>query len=444
MAEVNASYGFISSESCDLSVTDKIYSTSLKNIALLPLSKYLESGVLLPSGVEAPSKVKLLTREGDEVPVEPSVFTRYLSSGYYELGTSPAFDYSFNEAVAQDNGFVDDFWMFFDTNVPSAQIDLVTHLPTIWWVRRTEDGPVFKRIAFRLGTQTRIKLFVDDKTTFRYFYAIYPISVNVDSVCCVVTENSAWYGAGDNSYSASESDKHLINLGVLQDGTRGVTATGGTPDKAGFLAQLGKDGMFDESLLPSSYQGFSTALSNEAEARKIADTSLGIQISDHENDKENPHEVTKEQLGLGNVDNTSDLDKPVSTAVQAALDDKLDKDSAAAEYAPKYYDESNGITLVDEIDSKQDILEFDDTPTEGSVNPVKSDGIKSYVDSSIDALVEEYAPKYYDESNGITLVDEIDSKQDLLEFDDTPTDGSSNPVKSGGVKSYVDSEISGV
>lgn len=38
----------------------------------------------------------------------------------------------------------------------------------------------------------------------------------------------------------------------------------------------------------------------------------------------NPHSVTKSQVGLGNVDNTSDANKPISTAAQAALDDKAD------------------------------------------------------------------------------------------------------------------------
>ena len=33
----------------------------------------------------------------------------------------------------------------------------------------------------------------------------------------------------------------------------------------------------------------------------------------------NPHNITKDTVGLGNVDNTSDLDKPISTAVQEAL-----------------------------------------------------------------------------------------------------------------------------
>jgi hypothetical protein len=38
----------------------------------------------------------------------------------------------------------------------------------------------------------------------------------------------------------------------------------------------------------------------------------------------NPHAVTKADVGLGNVNNTSDLNKPISTATQAALDLKLD------------------------------------------------------------------------------------------------------------------------
>lgn len=45
-------------------------------------------------------------------------------------------------------------------------------------------------------------------------------------------------------------------------------------------------------------------------------------IETHIADKDNPHEVTKAQVGLGNVDNTADLDKPISTAMQTALNGK--------------------------------------------------------------------------------------------------------------------------
>lgn len=46
----------------------------------------------------------------------------------------------------------------------------------------------------------------------------------------------------------------------------------------------------------------------------------GKEAYDHTQSTENPHEVTKAQVGLGSVDNTADLDKPVSRAVQEALD----------------------------------------------------------------------------------------------------------------------------
>lgn len=47
-------------------------------------------------------------------------------------------------------------------------------------------------------------------------------------------------------------------------------------------------------------------------------------ISDHEADINNPHSVTKNQIGLGNVDNTSDADKPISAAAQTVLNGKQD------------------------------------------------------------------------------------------------------------------------
>ena len=40
----------------------------------------------------------------------------------------------------------------------------------------------------------------------------------------------------------------------------------------------------------------------------------------HATDFNNPHKVTKLQIGLSNVDNTSDVDKPVSSAQKAYID----------------------------------------------------------------------------------------------------------------------------
>lgn len=48
-------------------------------------------------------------------------------------------------------------------------------------------------------------------------------------------------------------------------------------------------------------------------------------LNTHISRTDNPHKVTKDQVGLGNVDNTSDKLKPISDATKTALDGKVDK-----------------------------------------------------------------------------------------------------------------------
>lgn len=43
-------------------------------------------------------------------------------------------------------------------------------------------------------------------------------------------------------------------------------------------------------------------------------------VTGHTENTENPHNVTKEQIGLGNVDNTKDVDKPVSNAQKTYIE----------------------------------------------------------------------------------------------------------------------------
>lgn len=51
----------------------------------------------------------------------------------------------------------------------------------------------------------------------------------------------------------------------------------------------------------------------------------GVQdnLNTHINNKSNPHKVTKAQVGLSEVDNTSDVNKPISNATQTALNGKF-------------------------------------------------------------------------------------------------------------------------
>lgn len=61
------------------------------------------------------------------------------------------------------------------------------------------------------------------------------------------------------------------------------------------------------------------------EAKVAPLNGVPAQLQAHISDIDNPHSVTKAQVGLGNVNNTSDMDKPISSATQTALDKKVDK-----------------------------------------------------------------------------------------------------------------------
>lgn len=51
--------------------------------------------------------------------------------------------------------------------------------------------------------------------------------------------------------------------------------------------------------------------------------SVKTLLTNHEANKENPHNVTKSQIGLSNVDNTADINKPVSTAQTEYINDTI-------------------------------------------------------------------------------------------------------------------------
>lgn len=93
-----------------------------------------------------------------------------------------------------------------------------------------------------------------------------------------------------------------------QVGRNTLTITSATTSQAGLMSSSDKtklDGLKDQAGITSDIDAVQTNLET------------------HINNKYNPHEVTKVQVGLGNVDNTSDANKPISTATQNALNSKF-------------------------------------------------------------------------------------------------------------------------
>lgn len=70
------------------------------------------------------------------------------------------------------------------------------------------------------------------------------------------------------------------------------------------------------SILNSAGQIITHSLSDKLDDTKDA-------LNKHQARNDNPHGVTKEQVGLGKVDNTTDLEKPLSTVQTAAINSKL-------------------------------------------------------------------------------------------------------------------------
>lgn len=95
----------------------------------------------------------------------------------------------------------------------------------------------------------------------------------------------------------------------------------------------------DKTNLDNTVQGLANEITNRTNAINalrtelktyvddlIADTgsdvtALETKVNNHIANKSNPHTVTKTQVGLGNVNNTSDADKPVSTDQATAIAD---------------------------------------------------------------------------------------------------------------------------
>ena len=71
-----------------------------------------------------------------------------------------------------------------------------------------------------------------------------------------------------------------------------------------------------------------TGTSNIAQAKKSEVMAVDSKADTHIARDDNPHGVTKAQVGLGNANDTSDADKPISIATQDALDLKANADNA--------------------------------------------------------------------------------------------------------------------
>ncbi len=129
------------------------------------------------------------------------------------------------------------------------------------------------------------------------------------------SEKSTWNAKETPTGAQTKADTALASAKTYTN-TKVADVVGSAPEALDTLYELAEAIGNDPN--------FATTVMTEIGTKE---TPAGAQskVNTHANKKDNPHGVTKVQVGLGNVNNTSDSDKPVSTAMATALSGKVDK-----------------------------------------------------------------------------------------------------------------------
>ena len=155
-----------------------------------------------------------------------------------------------------------------------------------------------------------------------------------------------------NVHNASESVKGVAEIATQEEVNQGTNDTNFiTPKKLKPITdnitseietkfnELNTKIVQETERAESAEQTISSNLTQEIERATQKENEINLALITHTSNQENPHNVTAEQIGLGNVDNTSDLDKPISNATQAELNKKAnDADLATVAKTGSYND----------------------------------------------------------------------------------------------------------
>lgn len=152
------------------------------------------------------------------------------------------------------------------------------------------------------------------------------------------------------------------------------------------------------------------------------DGSTVVELTGHLDDLDNAAESLVQAI------NHSD------TRIAAAETDITDLRSALGTERQKRIEGDQRLAdMINTVDqAKQDKLTFDDTPTHGSDNPVKSTGIKDYVDEITGQLEDLETPA----ESLVSAINALDNR--FQEPDTEMSDSSENAVQNKVIKAYVD------
>lgn len=164
-------------------------------------------------------------------------------------------------------------------------------------------------------------------------------------------------------------------------------------------------------------QNLQKSIEQEVQRATSTETAITQSVSQHTGDTNNPHQVTKAQIGLSNVDNTSDINKPVSTAQQLAINNaKQEVRDIVDNYTINGHEISTNPVLnkidigLDKVDNTADREKPVSDPQREALNEMKS---------TIEGTINEYTVNGHKISENPVLnkadvgLDQVDNTSDL-------------------------------
>ena len=156
----------------------------------------------------------------------------------------------------------------------------------------------------------------------------------------------------------------LDENGLIKADALSITDESGT---LGIPAVDGLQGALDGKVDVELGKGLSTEDYTTAEKNKLSGIEAGAEVNTVTSvaGKSGAVTLNKSDVGLGNVDNTSDLSKPISTATQSALDAKVAiadiVNNLTSNNTDKPLSANQGLILKGFIDNINAVLQSDDT-----------------------------------------------------------------------------------
>ena len=155
------------------------------------------------------------------------------------------------------------------------------------------------------------------------------------------------------------------------------------------------------------------------------DGSTVVELTGHLDDLNNAAESLV--TAINNIDTRVEQNRLGIGALETSLE---------AEERARIQGDNDLDTRITQVDqAKQDKLTFDDEPTFGSDNPVKSQGIKTYVDEITGQLEDLHTPA----ESLVTAINNLETRMEpAIEPDTEMSDDSENAVQNKVIKAYVD------